>query len=1084
MYRSAEMARLTLALLGGFQLRSESRALALPAKKAQALLAYLALRAGRPHSREMLMTLLWGETEDRQARQSLRQSVFLLRKVFATARNAGLVIHGGTIAIDRSAVDVDVARFERLVRKGTRAALEAAVDLYQGPFLDGLRVDAGPFEEWLQSERERLRELAVDALSALLSIQTARGPAHAATDTAAQLLALDPLRESGHRALMRLYLRQGHRAAALRQYEVCLGLLERELGVEPEAETQRLYRTILQARAPAASPVRGTIATTETPLVGRDQELRQLRLLMRAALDGRGRSALVTGEAGIGKSRLVEELAGSGSGTRVLLGHAYETEQVLPFQPWADAFRTARVLTEADVRRELNPFATRELARLFPELAEAGASAMISPQHHVRLFEAVDTLVGRLAARQPLLIVMEDLHWADDLSLRLFAFLGRRIAARPVLLLGTARDEELSDAPALRHILGELQLEGRADRLSLTPLSESSTGRLVRALARTGSHDRSVGGLADHVWAVSEGNPFVVVETMRALRDGGAMARTAATLPDRVREMTLARVERLGPKARQLVAVASVLEREFEFAVLQHAGGLGRRETAEGLEELVRRRILDAVGERFAFTHVRVRKAVYDDLLAPRRAALHAAVGEALEAVYAGRLHEIHDRLAYHFSNGDEPARAFAHLIAVADSAARRYALDDALTVLRDALRQVDRLPAADRDRRHLDLVFRLAHTLTLLGRAREADALLDEHESRAERIGDASVAGLHAFWRAYTHGNLGDVEHAMASARRALEEAARAGDAATMGKASFVLSRECYMRARPLEGITHGRQAVALLERTDEAWWLGQAHRALAMNLVHIGDFDEALIALEQVCRVGEASGDSGLHALGALTVGWVRALTGDYVGGMASCRQAVELALDPVTRAFALGTLGAIHREHEDPVEAIPLLERGITELERLGGTGGYRYRQVDAFLTASLSEAYLLRGDVERAGTLARKALGAAAEGGWDVAVGYAERAMGRVAQATGDLAGAHDHATRALDVFSSTDARFQVARTRLLLAEVCRARGEDSAASAHLQEAVDAFRRLRVPRHAERAHRLAQQLGLGDVARSPG
>src|SRR5262245_10799942 len=147
MARSRAMARLGLRLLGGFHLGMESRTLALSARKAQALLAYLALRPGRPHARETLTTLLWGDTADKQARQSLRQTVLRLRRAFAAARNPGFVVQGEQMALDATAVDVDVARFERLVRQGTGAALEAAAALYQGPLLEGLRIEAGPFED-------------------------------------------------------------------------------------------------------------------------------------------------------------------------------------------------------------------------------------------------------------------------------------------------------------------------------------------------------------------------------------------------------------------------------------------------------------------------------------------------------------------------------------------------------------------------------------------------------------------------------------------------------------------------------------------------------------------------------------------------------------------------------------------------------------------------------------------------------------------------------------------------------------------------------------------------------------------------
>jgi len=369
------MPRLSLRLLGGFHLRLESRSLALPARKAQALLAYLALRPGRPHSRESLTALFWGNVGERQARQSLRQTVFRIRKVFAAAKNPGFVVQAETIAVNAAAVDVDVASFERLIRKRSPAALAAAITLYEGPLLDGLRVDEEPFEGWLRSERDRLRELIQEALTRLLAQQMKRGPAETAIQTAGRLLALDPLQEGAHRTLMRLFARQGRRAAALRQYQACVAVLRKELGVEPEAETKRVYQEILQRQArTSAGAARAGEPAAESPLVGREEEVGHLRRTLREILRGQGRVLLLTGETGIGKSRLIEELAAEAgrSGCRVLLGRAYETEQILPFRPWVDALRAGTILSETEALESLPRAWRGELVRLFPELSASG----------------------------------------------------------------------------------------------------------------------------------------------------------------------------------------------------------------------------------------------------------------------------------------------------------------------------------------------------------------------------------------------------------------------------------------------------------------------------------------------------------------------------------------------------------------------------------------------------------------------------------------------------------------------------------------------------------------------------------------
>ena len=237
------MAALRLALLGTFEARLDAgSAVSFGRKKAEALLAYLALHPGQRQPRDKLATLLWGDTSDERARHSLRQALVTLRQALPRAAAASLVEEGDTVGVNLAAVEVDVALFERLTAEGTPEALERAAALYRGDLLEGISVEEPSFEDWLRTERERLRELAVETLAKLLGHQAKIGAIDQAVQTAVRLLGLDPAQEAVHRTLMRLYARQGRRGAALRQYQACIAVLERELGLEPEAETKQLYR--------------------------------------------------------------------------------------------------------------------------------------------------------------------------------------------------------------------------------------------------------------------------------------------------------------------------------------------------------------------------------------------------------------------------------------------------------------------------------------------------------------------------------------------------------------------------------------------------------------------------------------------------------------------------------------------------------------------------------------------------------------------------------------------------------------------------------------------------------------------------
>src|SRR5262252_8293761 len=251
------MAKLTVCALGGFGVRAAGKPLIFPTKKSRGLLAYLALGQGQVYAREHLAGLLWGDSSDEQARHSLRQALSDLRKGLPRARPEILRSDPDGVALNPITLDVDVATFECLVAEGTPQALARAVELYRGALLQGLSFKEEPWEEWLRAERERLQELAVGALKKLLAHHTETGAGEAAIQIARRLLVLDPHDEAVHRSLMRLYLAQGRRGAALHQYQVCLEVLQRELGVEPEAETRLLYQELLPQRSQGPQTLEG-----------------------------------------------------------------------------------------------------------------------------------------------------------------------------------------------------------------------------------------------------------------------------------------------------------------------------------------------------------------------------------------------------------------------------------------------------------------------------------------------------------------------------------------------------------------------------------------------------------------------------------------------------------------------------------------------------------------------------------------------------------------------------------------------------------------------------------------------------------
>jgi DNA-binding SARP family transcriptional activator len=620
---------LTLALLGGLQARlgRHGPPVVLANRKAQALLAYLAMSGTRPRPREELATLLWSDADDADGRNSLRQTLFLIRRALPDAGADYLHVSRATVALDGANVVSDVSDFEQRLAEDTPEGLEAAIALYRDDFLHGFGLDEPGFKEWMTAERERLRGVVRGALATLLARRTDEGRLDRALEIARRLLVLDPLDEPTHRALMRLHARQGQHATALQQYQVCLSVLQRELGVEPDAETRELYRRLRRESAATSTAAVATeeLTDSDVPLIGRDEERRRLEDVIVTRACG---VVAILGEPGIGKTRLVHELVGIAAsvGSRVFLGQCHETERTTPFRPWIEILRASGLVTDSSSIAHMAPVWRAELARLFPELASEAASTVATEQDQLHLFEALSRLIFNAATRGRVTIVVEDLQWADEMSIRFLSFLARRIGDRSIVLAVTARDDERDDVPLLGRLLRELDRERRFLRIPLAPLGPVGTARLVAAIARTGTDDPSLAPLTARVWTVSEGNPFVAVEMARGARTTpGAVPK----LPSRVQALIERRLERLSEPAAALMAVTAVIGRGVDFALLVRASGLQDSEVAAGVEELVRRGVLRDIPDGFGFVHERVREVVAHRVPPSERARLRALVDVA-----------------------------------------------------------------------------------------------------------------------------------------------------------------------------------------------------------------------------------------------------------------------------------------------------------------------------------------------------------------------------------------------------------------------------------------------------------------------
>ena len=1038
------MGLLQLNLLGGFELCSASSAVVrLPTRKAEALLAYVAAESPQVHSRESLAALLWGRVSDQSALASLRQALSLIGKACAPGV---LVVTHRSVAVSSEAIRIDLATFEAVCEKRDVDSLQQAADLYRGELLEGMAIAEPAFEDWLAGARIRSRERVIRILAQLAALRQARGEPELALQASLRLVQIDPLAEAGHRSLMCLYAQQGRRAAALRQYQVCVNVLQRELGTEPELPTRQLYNDLVRGRPIAgagagagAASIAGNFAPKHLAVPAPDVPLRETPLIGRAealhlavqALAPPGRVLVVLGEAGIGKTRLLEEVTARAlvQGLKVMVARGHESQQLFPLAPWVDMLRASGATQDPVLLQRLQTPWRDELANLLPELAAGARPAeddSSAPARQARLFEAIIRLLG-LMAEQPSLLLFEDMHWCDEISLRLLAVFARRAQGWPLTILATARDEAVS--PTVRRLLRELDAEPRLRRIDLRPLSQQETGQLVAALRRSDADLQAGAQLADRVWRASEGNPFVVVEAVRAIgADPAQLSGPALALPQRVRELIRSHLEGLSPLALRIVALLAVAGREVDFALLQRAAGAPEAQAAQALEELVRRRVLRLVGESFDFMHARIRQAVADDWLEPTRRSLHLAMAQALESLPADEQGRAADRLAYHYAQTQEHTKAVHHLVALAHRISHDGAHEQALQALDQALDHLGRhdrhAPPPDTTLRR-ELLMRQARCLFFLGRFQEVLSLLQPEQAAVDAAGDSRLAATYYLRLGSTRTYLGQHAQAVGDANRALQEATACGDRATMGKAHFLLALESFW-ARPERGVQHGQQAVALLEATPERWWLGQACWILGLNLSYRGQFTQALAMEARAQALAQTLADRRLASYAAWTTGFIHTLAGSLDAAVPACRLSVDLALDPLNRMTAQGMLALAHVARGESAlaqvelaEATPLaLKFGIPQLHGL-------------FLTFG-GEAALQQGDLAAARQLATQGEAITRLAGYAYGQGWSLRVLGRIARAEGDTAAARAALAQALATFDAMGAPFETERTRTELA----------------------------------------------------
>ena len=940
-------------------------------RKAIALLAYLAV-TGESHSRDTLAALLWAEYDTVHARGALRRTLSALNKALQ-----GRVLHIGRelIGLELSPeVWIDILEFNRLLASCASHGhsvhqvcpqclepLQAAVALYRGDFLAGFSLrDSAPFDDWQFFHGDALRRDLSGALERLVQGCAAQGDHALAIAYAQRWLSLDSLHEPAHRQLMRLYAYSGQRTAALRQYQECVRILDKELGVSPLEETTQLYNKIRDnpdlwqemsgksanlltigwdsqnsISAPALSVETETPADTahtptltSLPLIGREREWSSLQRVY-AAIKNDGYLVALEGEAGIGKTRMAEDfLAMARSrGATVIQARCFEGEDNLAYAPLVDGLGKAiETTTKADWHASIVPSLLSEAARLLPMLSMLrndlpAVSPSDSPGAQTRFYAGLCQVIWSLCASQPPgVFFIDDLHWADEASLDLLTYLVRRLRGHPLLILATWRGDERDSGRRLRRLLADAQRNGQAELITLSRLDASSIDALVQSASRR--LDRSLPVISQRLFLETEGLPFFVVEYLATLLPNDEETNPQDwTMPHGVRDLLRSRLEQFGETGWQLLQAAAVIGRSFDFDTLRESSGRTEDETISTLETLINHGLIREVQPTaqaippessrplgYDFSHEKLREFVYSETSLARKRLLHLRAAEALVSHSRNLRGQIAlaGQIAHHYKQGGRPGEAAVYYLRAGEQARSVYANIEALGHFQAALAMG-----------HPDIAVvneAIGDMHLLLGGYRAA---INGYEAAlAQPNLPKDIARLnHKLGK--VHHRLGEWDRAEGCYQVCLEALESNADVPLQAGVYADWSLTAFQRQQYERAGKMAENALALAVIAADALALAQAHNILGILSRNRHELEQAVFHLEQSLSLANRLAHPGARIAALNNLSLVYADRGDLNRAIEYAQQALDLC----------ASLGDRHREaalHNNLADLYHLLGR----------------------------------------------------------------------------------------------------------------------------------------------------------------
>lgn len=965
---------LQVQMLGGFGLEVDGRPLpSLSSRQASSLVAYLAINRDRPHTRDLLAGRFWSELPDDLARRRLSNALWRIKSTMSEFLDEIELVAATNDSIRVNPevelrIDVDV--FERNLdelerrrqvdpRSVTAADLAAVVDDYRGDLM------AGYYDDWIEMPRKQIRNRYLDAVSQLVRMYSGTSEYEPAMRYAQILVEAEPLVDEWQRDLIRLYALNGQQSAAEQHFARYAEALKDELKGTPSRATLDLVERI---RSEATPPVVSTGLTDggSVELVGRDKERAQLLGRVNDLLDGRGGVVLVEGEAGIGKSRLIEEVVAGAQwrDVKVMIGTHSPTSSLTPFsglraalEPVIGGLQGERLATI------VAPVWLRQASTILPALGALAAGRLepaLRPQEEPwRTNEALARVVLAQAEPNPAVLILEDVHWCDDDTLQVLSHLGDRLASGGLLLFLTYQRHEAQKSDQLWRALGDLEARPGSSRVVLGPLSDDHVRELVTA--EIGPGRVSEPALAQ-LTRTSVGNPYVVMELLGNSADvldedffaRAASAEQSGSLRPWLASVLSQRMSALSAAGREVMEVAATVGGAVRTTALAQVTGLTMQAVIDALQEGIGLGFLTETSRGCEFVQDQSRQLIYEAIDPARRIALHGAVVDALVGEDVGV-----EQLAYHAARAEQWPRAYQYHSLAAEAALRANAFQTAaehFSIADDAA-----LAHALRDRDRADDLLAFERVLDVLGRREQQQLLLDRLDLAETKASVAFEAIQRRAWLlANTDRGAEAADLAAAAVPEARASGFNAGELLTIVGVARAWSGDLAGAIAPLEA------AVAELERESRS--SVNAEVMLGRTLADLGNPDEAREHLDKAYLEAKAEHDARaqVEALGHLAT--LHDLQRDEVQAETSFLEALHLAVEIGYRhgeGLNLVNLLVFYYRHGRAGKSLGLLDRATEVFVSLGNGRGV------AFVKLNGADVYGLIGDYDTAATLAEEA-----------------------------------------------------------------------------------------------------------------